>query len=352
MINEAMQSKMCPVSLERMLTKNISHALIAIFATFILLILPIQGPPKSSDGKSVVHAYKHPVIIPDRYLRVSIRRASGRHTSIIYTTDLLKIETLYAFGQKCSEPNAIINKITYPLSIANYYRHYVVSLHGIQYLRNLKKLSLSCNRLIDLRPLSRLEKLECLSMAGSRIKNISPLSNLTNLTYLDLSTNPISDIEPLSGLSNLNVLHLSFCEIEDISPLAKLSNLTELRLRNNPIQDFSPLQDKPKLIFLGLGDHVIDDLSFLSKNENIEVLLLTKCNIRDISALSGLKKLRRVSLDDNNISDISPLVENFKAGGIVAGTMIDLSGNPLSENAISEDIPLLRSNGIKVYYED
>jgi len=58
---------------------------------------------------------------------------------------------------------------------------------------------------------------------------------LTNLTELSLSINKISDIKPLASLTKLTSLDLNYNQISNIKPLASLTNLTKLYLRGNPI---------------------------------------------------------------------------------------------------------------------
>ena len=121
---------------------------------------------------------------------------------------------------------------------------------------------------------------------------MSPLSALTSLEWLNLGKNEIVDVSPLSALTSLEGLILRSNEIEDVSPLSALTSLKELNLRSNEIVDVSPL--------------------------------------------GGLTSLKWLSLEKNQIQDISPLVANT---GLGEGDAVLLYFNPLSDQAINEQIP-------------
>ena len=118
---------------------------------------------------------------------------------------------------------------------------------------------------------------------------------------MDLSPYPTTP--PLEGLTNLRHVCLNRNETSDISALEGLTGLTCLDLYRNEISDISPLE--------------------------------------------GLTSLTRLELGSNQISDISPLVHNL---GLGEGDLVDLRGNPLSEESINEYIPQLQARGVTVGY--
>ena len=91
----------------------------------------------------------------------------------------------------------------------------------------------------------------------------------------------------------------------------------------------------------------IVDVSTLGLLTNLSRLQLSDNEIVDVSALASLTRLWRLRLANNQIQDISPLVAN---NGLGRGAQVHLKGNPLSEEAISEQIPALRGRGVTVYY--
>jgi Leucine-rich repeat (LRR) protein len=145
-----------------------------------------------------------------------------------------------------------------------------------------------------------------LGIVDMGLTSLDGLQYCSKLNYLDASSNRIINISQLSGMKNLNRLALSFNKIVDISPLANLHELKHLILSGNRIKDISPLINLEKIWYL--------DLSY------------------------------------NQIEDLTPLIENK---GFLNGVIcIRLTGNPLNEKSIKEDIPLLKDLEIEVDYSD
>ena len=138
-----------------------------------------------------------------------------------------------------------------------------------QKLSSLTSLSLSNNKISDIKPLESLTKLIVLNLSGNQINDIKSLQSLTNLTGLGLNNNQISDIKSLQSLTNLTGLGLSKNQINDIKPLESLTNLTELSLSNNQISDIKPLQSLTKLTELYLSGNPIAPKTCPLKPESI-----------------------------------------------------------------------------------
>ncbi len=143
-------------------------------------------------------------------------------------------------------------------------------------LSSLTELSLSDNKISDIKPLESLTKLTELWLFKNRINDIKPLESLTNLADLNLSYNEISDIKPLESLTNLTKLYLSDNEISDIKPLESLTNLDELWLSDNEISDIKPLESLTKLTLLNLINNRISDIKPLESLTNLTVLSLSR----------------------------------------------------------------------------
>lgn len=119
-----------------------------------------------------------------------------------------------------------------------------------------------------------------LDLYKSQIVNITPITNLDKLKKLILSENQVTNLSPLKGLLSLNELALTQNKISDLSPLAGLEGLEELYLGENPISDISPLSN-----LLGL-----------------KILVLRNCKVTNIEPLMKLKSLEKLSLEGNLIS--------------------------------------------------
>ncbi len=224
-------------------------------------------------------------------------------------------------------------------------------ISDISIVSNLKKLSwfiLSQNRINDLSPISNLTSLKTLYTSTNQISDISPLANLISLTALVLDHNKlISDISVIANFTELEFLTLGVNQITDISPLANLTSLNNLRLSSNQISDISPLANLTSLNYLRLDSNQISDISALANLTSLTELYIGKNRIRDLSSLSNLISLEEIRLKDNQISDLTVFVNKNDMDSLRA---IDIRNNPLSEQAISIQIPELRKRGVSVRY--
>ena len=117
-----------------------------------------------------------------------------------------------------------------------------VDLSPLSGLDSLEHLSICCNEIYDISPLSSLVNLRSLWIWGCRyISDISALSGMTEMTDLWIKGNSIEDITPLSNMKNLNLLYMEQNLVTDLSPLTGLTKLTSLLLSDNPIKDYSVL---------------------------------------------------------------------------------------------------------------
>ena len=184
-------------------------------------------------------------------------------------------------------------------------------------------------------------------------------SDLKVLTELQSHERNITDLNGIEYCINLRRLHLYQSQIIDISPLSSLTNLPYLHLQDNPIMDISQLSNLTNLQLLSLENTQISDISHLAKLTDIRVLYLDDNLIQDISTISVLKKIGdwsgwmkevngvniHLGLSYNQIEDISPLVNN---PGIGEGDVIDLTGNPLNDEAYDVHIPALQERGVNI----
>ena len=112
----------------------------------------------------------------------------------------------------------------------------VRDINPIAHLKQLVRLNLSHNQVLDVTPLAELsESLKELDLNRNQVRDVTPLAELTNLKELNLEVNQIVDVTPLAELTNLSKLNLRDNQIIDVIPLAQLINLSELKLRGNPI---------------------------------------------------------------------------------------------------------------------
>ena len=98
-------------------------------------------------------------------------------------------------------------------------------------LRRLTKLSLSNNKITDLKPLAGLNNLTELALDHNQIGNIDLLASLTKLTYFSLESNQISNVKPLARLTKLKTLTL------DKNLVNPITSVTTQPPNNNELSD-------------------------------------------------------------------------------------------------------------------
>ena len=267
-------------------------------------------------------------LFADANLEGVVREALGRPQGRLILRDVASLPRIWTIGKS------------------------IVSLVGLENCTALQSLGLNRNQIVDLTPLANLTNLQSLRLSSNQIVDLTPLANLTNLKQLSLGTNQkLSDIRPLANLNNLEELHLNNnYRIADWEPLANLNNLQSLWLGSNHISDVTPLaslNNLRTLRTLSLYSNQIWDVKPLAKLTNLEILDLRYNQITDVTPLLGLTRLSRLNLRDNQIEDLAPLVANT---GLSEGDEVNLTGNPLSDQALNEQIPALEVRGVSVTY--
>ena len=214
-------------------------------------------------------------------------------------------------------------------------------------LTNLKELDLFRSQVADVSPLAGLTKLEWLRLVSNQITDVNSLATLTNLKSLSLFNNRVADVSPLADLNKLGSLDLGYNRITDVNSLATLTNLSVLSLWRNQLSDVNPLATLTNLLNLNLAHNQLSDVNPLTTLTKLERLNLEDNRITDVNSLATLTNLRVLYLKDNQIKDISSLVANTGLGG---GDAVYLRNNPLSDQALNEQIPALKARGVDVHY--
>jgi len=248
----------------------------------------------------------------------------------------------------------------------------ITNLTGSDVLTDLSVVNLGNNAISDLGPIAGLTKLTIVNFINNDITEVAPLAGLTNVTKILMFMNQISDLTPFSGLTDLADLWIGDNEIEDLTPLSSLTqltrlelydnqisnltalsgmtNLTDLRISGNEIEDLPPLAPLTQLTSLSLHANLISNLSPLSGLMSLVALHLHNNEISSLSPLSALGDLTLLNLENNQVTDLSPLVANAAGGGIGDETHVYLSGNPLSSNAETVQIPALEGYDVTVHW--
>ena len=225
-------------------------------------------------------------------------------------------------------------------------------------LANLRFLDAPSRRIENLEGLELATGLKFLDIRDNSIAALAPVAGLTSLRQLYLGGNDISDIGPLAGLT-LRILSLDDNAIEDFAPLADMTSLRSLALDGNSIRDLPTLPTS--LNYLYLTNNSISDIAPLANLSGLIELQLSGNSITSLSPLAGIR-LRYLFLNDNQVTDLTPLnieslVELHLRNNAVQDispllrgnrlAMVDVRGNPLSDDAVST-LQSLREAGTTV----
>ena len=168
---------------------------------------------------------------------------------VTFTDPLLEVMVNAATGRSEGQiSQAEAEAVTY-LNLNNqwhkelYTDQEIVSLQGLEYFKNLKRLDLSDHEVSDIAVIGQLTDLEELNLSGNPILDISPLSSLKSLKLLVLSDCMAENYGPLSNLDNLEILVLNNASISDVTVLSPLKKLKQLYLAGSQIRNFFPLAE-------------------------------------------------------------------------------------------------------------
>jgi|GEM_PF-5952091 len=197
----------------------------------------------------------------------------------------------------------------------------ILSIEGLNYMVNLKRLDLSNNSILDIKPLKNLTKIESLKLNNNGITDISALSKFEKMTVLEVANNKIKDLSPLSGLKKLSVLKVSRNAIDDASPISGLTNLKELYIDNNKLTDTYGIENLAFLTTLYLKDvDPVDSTKRVTAIPKEKLMLFQKI----------FKKLENTDLDEADIGVTTPSV----TPAIVSATPTTVTPTIETTNAI------------------
>ena len=134
------------------------------------------------------------------------------------------------------------------------------SVASLGQFKQLRRLSLTDNRITNLTGLGDLPRIEHLYLIENRICDLRPIQRLTSLKELRLQRNQFISLKPLSGFHNVEVLSLSNNFIYSISPIVNLKGLKRLSISGNCLDLEGPTnqeqfgQIRSQGVFLNTGN--------------------------------------------------------------------------------------------------
>ena len=290
-------------------------------------VVAIDTDPQESDPAEVVIlsvVAPEGIVFADPKLEAAVREAIGIAEGAIQPEDVANLTSLTATG----------------VGIAD--------LSGIEQLTGLRTLIMENNQITDLAPLSSLTSLGDLRLGSNQIEDIFALGSLEALFNLQVGLNRITDISVIQDLQSLLILSIHNNRLTNIDPVEDHPALSRLDLTRNQVEDLTPLADLVSLEWLWISDNPLTDIGPLARLSRLRYLISDRTQIEEISALTELGALDSLTLEDNLIADLSSLVSNV---GLNAGDSVDLRGNPLSDEAITTQIPALQERGVEVLFD-
>ena len=245
-----------------------------------------------------------------------------------------------------------------------------VSVEDLQYMTQLKKLTISekeigslaflsgmtqleelrlinCSLPDEIDTIAALPALKSLTLSGCNLSTISRLTNAVGLTYLDVSSNAIGDISILSAMPQLSVLNLSHNAVTDLTPLSSLTQLTELDVSYNSVNSIAPVGICVGLKKLNITNNSVSDLSAISALKGLTHFYAGYNSLNDVSVLATCTELQELDISNNALTDISGL------STLVKLTHFNFSYNDVTVlPAFPKDCALVQINGEHNLMED
>jgi hypothetical protein len=234
----------------------------------------------------------------------------------------------------------------------------------------------------DTRIFSNLQTIKWLTISGCNLPNFAFIQSMTNLEYIDLSRNQLTRFRLTGDLPELNDLDISYNNINELFFLECIPNIFKLNLNNNQINRFITGSNLKYLQELSLDNNSIDsvwtslpmpalrDLSINRNNirsvrllkdfapglirldlggnqirefwdgslQSLEYLNLSNNRINLLNAVTNNPLLKHIDLSGNAVADLYPIFDHTAGNGL---QYIDLTGNPLSEESLSDFAPSL-----------
>lgn len=308
-------------------------------------------------------------------------------------TGLSKLQWLYIYDNSVADLTPLSGLLRLKGILAG--DNGISSVAAVSALPLLRDLNVSNNSITDISSLAALPSILSLTVSDNTLSggalpalpatlerfvasncglsDVSAVSALADVEWLELSLNSIGDASSVSSLTTLEFLSLYGCALTAVPDLSSLASLLEINLAGNPlVADWTPLGQATWLRWVNIAACNINDVTFLQNltelrsiyldansigslapiagATNLMVLSASNNSIVDLAPLQDLLNLDYINLDTNSVVEITALVTNSNNSGLGQGDAVVLSNNPLSANAVNNDIPALEANDVLVVY--
>jgi len=206
-----------------------------------------------------------------------------------------------------------------PLSSLEKLTSLSVSTAGVSHLEDLaegplRELRLTWLDLQTLESLGDFTQLERLELVGLPVTDLAPLGNLHALTALTAEFMSVTSLAPLSGLEELQTLQIWGLELENLEGLVDLPQLADLHVIDTPLQNLEGIDQVPSLLSVRLEScQELDSLDGVEKCEALESIELSHFEsdpatvLTDVDALAHVPTLKRLVVPYAQLTDVTPL---------------------------------------------
>ena len=288
----------------------------------------------------------NPIVFEDAGLEAAARQTVSIPSGNIYPADVDGVTDFQPTGRGIVHLGGL--EYFTIVSRFNGYGNAIDDITEMGALTNLVHTDLADNQISDLSPLSGLPALVELNVGNNQLTDISGLADLPNLQIFTAFENGITDLSAVAGFKLLEELNLNSNPVTDLSPLSGLTHLSTLKLTQGSVSDLSPLATLYNLTTITMNGNPVTTLAPLADLTNLSSINFAQCAVTSIEGLENLPNLTKVTLMYNQITDLTPLVNN---ADFATGDKLYILGNPLSQDALCNQVPALLDRGVTVSYE-
>ncbi|MDO5539295.1 MAG: protein kinase [Eubacteriales bacterium] len=312
----------------------------------------------------------------------AVREQLGKEEGDVTRKELLQIDTLRICGNHILKDGEIHSQYGTNHTVADGSGYScdisdetgsIENISDCAYMKNLRKLVLDNQQIIDISPLKELP-LESVSLCGNPILDLAPLKGKETLEELRIEDTNVKSLTEVSGCKSLRKLGIACTVIEDLNPITHLqleevtmlvpgegameilaelplkkliihswdgeideaagqitslesltiysywhstlepllglTNLKELNLYGSGLSSLEGIGNFKELDSLGVGNTRISDLTPLEEAEKISNLYVENTAVMDFSVLKDLQELHRIKCDDIQLEEIRKIISD------------------------------------------
>ena len=187
------------------------------------------------------------------------------------------------------------------------YRPWLISdITFVNGFKKIKRLNISCNRIIRLKSLNALTTLQAFDISYNEIK-VLWLNSLSALQEFNISNNQITELQKLDALPTLQKFNIANNKISELKGLSFLASLQEFNIANNQISELKGLDALNALKIFNISDNQITELKELDTLISLQRFYISTNQITELKGLEALTNLQIFEISGNRISELQGL---------------------------------------------